>query len=228
MLQKLRSNIQRQSPALGVAALALFVALGGGSYAALSSDNGGGDKTAKVAEKGKRGPRGPAGPAGAAGAPGPQGSPGAAGSNASFPSTLPSGHTLVGTYAARGTSNGNLTAPTGQTAVAAISFSIPLASPPQVGMLRQAGMGEPGDPSATRCPGSAAAPSAAPGELCIYETSRIINGSPPTPDICQAGGLVCSNTGAGVSSTEGVVLQFHPSLVNQNYGSYGTWAVTAP
>src|SRR5687768_359201 len=127
MLRKLRANLGRQSPALVIAGLALFVALGGGSYAALNS-NSGGDEVANKAAKGKRGPRGPVGPAGPAGLQGPQGPPGAAGSNASFPGTLPSGQTLVGTYAARATSNGNLTAPAGQVVAADISFSIPLAS----------------------------------------------------------------------------------------------------
>lgn len=228
MLQKLRSKVHAQSPALGVAALALFVALGGGSYAALNSDKGGGNPSAHFAKKGQRGPKGPAGPAGPAGAPGPQGPQGPAGSNASFPGTLPSGQTLKGTYAAEGTSNGNLAAPTGQGVAASISFTIPLASAPQVGMVREAALLEFLDPSAARCPGSAANPQAAPGELCIYETDRI-NASPPTPDICDPDGLTCSNAGGNnVATEEGVYLRFKPSNANERYGSYGTWAVTAP
>jgi hypothetical protein len=74
--------------------LALFVALGGASYAAtklpahsvgatqLKSKSITLDKistAARTALKGARGPAGPIGPAGAAGAPGPKGDPGAAG-----------------------------------------------------------------------------------------------------------------------------------------------------
>jgi hypothetical protein len=108
---------------------------------------------------------------------------------------------------------------------------IPLASEPQVGMVREAALAEGLDPSAARCPGSATNPQAAPGELCIYETDRINASAPagsPTPDICDPAGLTCNNSGGSIGTREGVYLQFGPDAINENYGSYGTWAVTAP
>jgi hypothetical protein len=84
--------IHRPSPALAVALLALFIALGGTGFAATQFQKPG-TVNAKAAKKTNRGPRGfrgfrgPAGtrgPAGAAGAPGAPGAPGAAGSALAF------------------------------------------------------------------------------------------------------------------------------------------------
>jgi hypothetical protein len=68
-----------QSPALAIAMLALFVALGGTGYAASQASGGGDHATAAKKSKAKRGPRGPRGfrgPQGLQGSQGPQGTPG--------------------------------------------------------------------------------------------------------------------------------------------------------
>jgi hypothetical protein len=67
------------SPALVIACLALFVAMGGTGYAATQFSAG---HDLATASKAKRGPRGPRGPQGAAGPQGIPGTPGKAGSNA--------------------------------------------------------------------------------------------------------------------------------------------------
>ena len=64
------------SPAMAVACLALFLALGGSGYAATQLRLG---KHQAAASKAKRGPRGKQGPAGVAGPAGPQGAQGARG-----------------------------------------------------------------------------------------------------------------------------------------------------
>ncbi len=67
------------SPALVIACLALFVALGGTGYAATQLSQGEGQATAS--KKAKQGPRGPKGPKGAKGAKGATGATGATGAN---------------------------------------------------------------------------------------------------------------------------------------------------
>jgi hypothetical protein len=70
------------SPAMVVACLALFLALGGTGYAATQLRSGKEQalsSTIKKGPRGKRGPAGPAGPAGAAGERGPAGPAGARG-----------------------------------------------------------------------------------------------------------------------------------------------------
>jgi hypothetical protein len=79
--------IHRPSPALAVALLALFIALGGTGFAATHFQKPGSvnAKAAKKTNRGPRGfrgfkgPRGPAGPKGPAGSAGAAGAPGAAG-----------------------------------------------------------------------------------------------------------------------------------------------------
>ena len=235
MRQKPFSRFTRPSPALVVALVALFATLSGGSYAALKAGKGAGGghdqlseaskSHATVSKRGKRGPPGPPGPQGPQGLQGPEGPPGQPGSNASFPGNLPSGQSLFGTYVAQGLSNGNLSAPAAQTARASISFVIPLASAPDVQMKR-AVASEPGEADPADCPGTAANPSAAPGNLCIYEQSRLANTT--TPGFCNPGGMTCNNTGATMGTRFGVIVEWGPSAINSNYGSYGTWAVTAP
>ena len=111
---------RRPSPAIIISAVALFVALGGTSYAAFTIPknsvgtaqlkNGAVTKT-KIAKKtvaalkGNQGPTGPAGATGAAGATGPTGLAGAAGATGATgpqgppgPATGPAGGDLTGNY----------------------------------------------------------------------------------------------------------------------------------
>jgi len=84
------------SPAMVIACLSLFVAMGGTGYAATQLASGNEGAVASKAKKGKRGPRGKRGPTGPAGPAGPAGAPG---SNAfgeldyreSAPVTVPTG-----------------------------------------------------------------------------------------------------------------------------------------
>ena len=71
------------SPALVIACLALFIALGGTGYAATHLTSGQRSATAsKAPKRGPRGPRGPKGPQGLQGVPGTPGAPGKPGSDA--------------------------------------------------------------------------------------------------------------------------------------------------
>lgn len=101
------------SPAMIVALLALFVAMGGSAVAMshylINSTKQINPKVLKKLKgagpagiKGLTGPVGPQGPAGAQGAVGPQGTQGTAGSNLTAETTLPSGQSESGTFSAGG------------------------------------------------------------------------------------------------------------------------------
>lgn len=116
---------------------------------------------------------------------------------------LASGKTLIGTFGTAGQKNTGFIDETG------ITYQIPLAAAPAFNDIA------PGGASTPACPGSAAAPSAAPGNLCLYETIRT-----------GATGLT------QISPTQvrrfGAVL-FATSVANgASYEVDGVWAVTAP
>jgi hypothetical protein len=95
----------------------------------------------------------PAGPPGVTGPQGPQGDQGAAGTTGPagpLLDTLPSGHTLRGSWAAGGT---------GASSFSSISFPYPLASAP-TGHVLAVGAG-----GTTNCPGSLSDPEARAGHL---------------------------------------------------------------
>jgi hypothetical protein len=195
--------------------LALFIALGGTSYAAVRLPAGSvGTKQlrANAVTSGKvmnrslratdfapgtlrRGPRGSEGPPGPAG---------------SLSGTLPSGRTVRGRWAVGGTNPD--TAP-GDITSDAISFGAQLPSAPKRVFVFGASGG-------TQCPGTAEAPAAAPGVLCIYVEYQInINNGIET--------IIGTTTGA--TSRQGAEIY----IVNANpapggYGARGSWAVTAP
>jgi hypothetical protein len=138
------------------------------------------------------------GAAGMTGATGPSGVQGLPGP---FPATLPSGQTLTGVYRASETNAGDPVTDT-------VTFAYPLASKPTVDFI--APLAQP----PTGCPGSAANPQAAPGHLCVYATqgnSGVSIANPETsiaPDASVRGFTVFDNF-AGAETN-------------------GTWAVTAP
>ena len=81
--------------------------------------------------------------------------------SAVLPQNLPSGRTLTGTFGMYGhgeVDNGL------EAASESISFPIPLKSAPDVVVVQQGTASSPPE-----CPGTAAAPEAAPGWLCVYE-----------------------------------------------------------
>jgi Collagen triple helix repeat (20 copies) len=220
-----------------VAMLALFLALGGTTYAASTALIGTNtvaspqvvngslqtkdlSKKARTALKGNRGLRGPAGAAGAAGAKGATGAQGVQGIQGiqgipgPFPSTLPAGKTLVGTYsisqgAVGGTDQGS------DWGASPISFDYPLAAAPTVVVVTGV------NPDPTHCTGTTAAPAAASGFLCVYQGANgtLAAGS---PDVCPPAG--CGGSSAA-SKYGGVVRAFGSSATTRWY-TWGTWAVT--
>lgn len=207
----------RLSSAHAIAAVALFAALGGGAYAAAtigSKDIKRSAVRSKHLKNGQvrsvdlsravrlqlqrtgtgQGPKGDRGPRGRRGRTGPTGPTGPAGT---FTTTLPEGQTLRGTYVY----------PEGETA---ISFGVSLAGAPAGHWLAE------GDAPTVECPGTAQAPAAAPGHLCVYEADaegalterRIANPSlDGAPEGAAAFGAMLRATGSGQSR--------------------GSWAVTA-
>ena len=227
----------RRSHATVVAYLALFIALGGVSYAAVTLPaNSVGTKqikksavknsdlgnravtTAKVKDGSllsvdfKPGQL-VAGAPGSIGPRGPQGLKGDAGTNGAagpFVDTLPSGKSLKGAYMMRGTA-----AVISASAGADISFSIPLAAAPTGHFLKS------GAAPTADCPGSASVPTAAPGHVCIYEgyTQNMSSRGFQDP-VTAVTGSTTRPYGIGVV---GLV-----TAVAGNFISSGGWAVTAP
>lgn len=157
-----------------VALVALFIALGGASYAATGALSASNPRYAacvgeshvvvlktghKPCGKGKRtivwNQEGPAGAKGATGATGPAGAAGAAGFSAL--STLPSGASESGAYSVE---TGNTTAKP-QQLTESESFSIPLAAPIDVAHVQYLPVGA----TVPNCPGVG---QAARGFLCLY------------------------------------------------------------
>lgn len=228
-----RVRLRGPSPAMVVALLALGVALGGTSYAAVSlpKNSVGATQLKKNAVTSSRirnravtsakvkdrsllakdfklgqlpaGARGPAGPQGPAGGQGPAGAAGAKGDPGPLVTTLPSGKTLRGVYAF-----GGLKLTNGSIPRAPLSYQFPLASAPTSHVI------DVGGAATSTCPGSAANPQAAPGQLCVYQTANISQ----TP-------LLAFNSIAG--GRFGVQL-LSPVSANVSYDFAGTWAVTAP
>lgn len=190
--------------------VALFVALGGTSYAAIKLPaNSVGNRqvknsaitSAKVRNKTlrpqdfaagtlRRGVRGPAAPAG------------------SLADGLPSGKTLRGRFEA---GDGSPPNNVNDVASEAISFGAQLPTPPP----RTIVMNQPAPP---QCPGTVADPQAAAGHLCIFVGDRVAISSVETiSDNGAIGGT--TRQGAGIyviSATTGI------------FGARGSWAVTAP
>lgn len=202
-----------------VALAALFVALGGSSYAALAlPKNSVGKaqlkKNSVTSVKVKRGSlltsdfkasqrkklRGRQGKQGVQGV---QGVTGAAGT---FPDgALPSGKTIRGAYSLYG-SNSNPVLST------ALSFGFRLANPPSSFFI---GLN---DTPPAGCPGTAANPEAQTGYLCIYEAAVLNRGA--SRIFAPGGGGV---QGAG---REGAIVEINGDG-DPTVFSYGTWAVTS-
>jgi len=196
-----------------IALLALFLALGGTSFAAASLISGKQIKPHTIAKnrltnsaikslKGNRGLQGARGPTGAQGI---QGVPGP------FPGTLPGGITIRGEYEIDFTRDG-ATAGTGGDN---ITFGFSFASAPTTHVILKGGAVPAG------CTGGTPAnPKADPGNLCIYEgsfanrsslaTFKESNGSSPGADPFGAGLFMFSTATAGTAY------------------SAGTWAATSP
>lgn len=155
-------------------------------------------KAAKAALTGRQGPVGPRGPAGSTGPIGPQGQ---------FVDVVPSGKTLVGTYAERA----HATAPN-EDYIAAISFGLRFSSALTAHFVAT------GTTPPLQCPGNGNNPQAAPGNLCVYETSETNRTAPIIFDV---------NFDPNVSSPFGATV-LTESIAAGVTGTSGSWAATAP
>lgn len=209
-----------------IATLALFLALGGGAYAATQlPKNSVGSKQIKpgsirladladrtrqglqgeVGPRGATGDRGPQGPRGPQGIQGPQGPQGQAGLATT---TLQSRQTLHGVFNVAG-ENLDLIA-------SDISFPLSLSAAPIVQVIGK------GDAATPNCTGSAAEPSAAPGFLCLYVQDE---SNVERFEVCDFETVDC--TGAPEANRFGALLFADPESGGFAF-VWGTWAVTAP
>jgi hypothetical protein len=142
-----------------------------------------------------------AGPKGDKGDKGDQGGPGP------LLETLTSGKTQFGKYYALASP-----APSGQYAVDVISYQFPLPAKPTEHYL------PPGAASTNDCPGAFDNPKAAPGQLCVYSEKR--------------GGVQTTYSGDGMGfdalDRYGFAVNVVSSGTANNFYDYGSWAVTAP
>src|SRR6185312_13327945 len=155
---------------------------------------------------------------------GKEGSPWAAGG------TLPSGKTETGAWAfgplsSSAVSSGGLIEP--------LSFPIPLANPldaSHVHYIKENGQevtgitfkeGQPEETTVapTECLGTVEAPSAQPGNLCVYATAVI-------EVITSSESLSMLRTSSTGASTAGVALSFETHGTGSTHTGKGTWAVT--
>jgi hypothetical protein len=227
MREILRRLGRRLTFANVVSALALFIALGGASYAALrlpknsvstrqiknNAVTGPKIKTGAVGSSdlsttlraqltaGVVGPAGPRGETGPTGREGPRGETGPAGP---LLDKLPSGKTLRGTFAASGKA-----AAAGETVRDAPSFAFQVAPGWNPSVIAVGG------PATALCPGNVNAPEAAAGQLCVYQGANV-NAT-----------LATDFAGSGGSERFGWVAQV-TSTAAGDYQSRGTWAYTEP
>jgi hypothetical protein len=160
---------------------------------------------------GAKGETGPAGTAGAAGATGPAGAKGPPG--AIHPGeTLPSNATETGAWSIGITPAGTFH---GYLLSIPLSFTIPLSAPLDASHVHYVGNGETAPAGCTG--GTAADPTAEPGNLCVYAT---LNAFLPFDAIEQAG----SSTEEAGASTTGALLLLKGE---EEAIARGTWAVTA-
>jgi hypothetical protein len=199
---------------MAISAIALFAALGGVGWAAglisgktIKPNSIPLNRLTKSARSSLAGRQGPAGPAGAQGPKGDRGEKGDAGPQGPFVEVVPSGKTLVGTYAARI----HATA-AGQEMIAPISFGFRFSSAPTPHFVAL------GTTPPAQCPGNGLNPQAVPGNLCIYETSETNRLPPVVFDV---------NFDANVSSPFGATV-LTESVAPGVSGTSGSWAATGP
>ncbi len=222
-----------------ISVVAMVAALGGAAYAASGGLSGKQKKEVqKIAQSeakkfagkpGAPGAQGPAGPAGKDGAQGPAGKDGAQGpagpqgpqgiqgkqgvaGKTGFTKTLPGEETETGAWAI------GLVPPGDEIVNTAISFAIPLAAGLPGANVHFVKTGETVPSGCTG--GTAAAPAADPGNLCVYEGSAGIFGS--------SGRIFDPATQlevAGAGAT-GAIIQISGSSLEGGF-AFGTFAVTA-
>jgi hypothetical protein len=223
VLPKLRAHLTYANV---MATIAVFVALGGSSYAAItvtgknvknSSLTGKDVKNSSLTTSDVKnrsllavdfkagqlpaGPMGPGGRAGSQGAKGDQGAPGP------LVGTLPSGKTLRGGFGA-----GNWSDAAGRIVEGSISYPFPLASNVTRRLVQKGGT-----PPA-ECPGTVGNPQATAGNLCIFVSGSLGVGT--VGSYGSADGDVDFRFGGDVFA--------HTTDAFSTAEFWGTWAVTAP
>ncbi len=226
-----------------ISVIALVFAMFGGAYAASNGGSGKTAASASKSKKGPRGPKGPKGDPGPQGLPGPAGTPGPAGpkgekgdpgapgangKDGTFSTEpLPGGETLAGVWAASGGLNDE--------SWASISFPAQVSPAPTLywipGFLAGGGLKLPAGTKASdlevtellaspeevenECPGSAAAPKAAPGVVCVYPETE----SEALPSLPYLKANLVGPSANGVAV---------PYQISGDGGfALGAWAVTA-
>jgi hypothetical protein len=232
MLNALRSRLHL-SPATAIASLALVFAMTGGAYAASKyvitstkqikpsvlaqlkgakgANGAGGASGAQgpagpVGAQGPQGAKGETGPAGA-GIEGKEGKEGAAGKEGSpwtAGGTLPSGQTETGTWAFK------------EDGIVAISFPIKLEAPLSSTKTHFVTIAEATNHEVSACPGTVSSPTAAAGNLCVYEGFTVN---------AAVGFFFAGNTTTQGAATAGSILTFNATATPAI--GMGTWAVTA-
>jgi hypothetical protein len=196
--------------------------------------------------KGDQGPAGAKGDKGDTGDQGEEGPEGEEGPPGPFIETLPSGSTETGVWTVGTIKNSEQYPGNGGSAHAPISFNIPLEEGldySQTHLIWPDGKEkvfifneepfeeeEISEPAAA-CPGSAEAPSAEPGHLCIYatqmtnvkQTNFVYNGVPQGSSPIHDPGN--DQLGASIAGAMLNILPLPPSTTELN--AFGTWAVTA-
>jgi hypothetical protein len=207
-----------------IALLAVFLALGGTSYAAATLISGSQIKPHTIAKnrltnkaikqlRGNRGPRGLQGAQGARGPTGAQGVQGIQGPPGPFPDPLSPGKTVRGTFGDIDQAVG-----AGQVFFAEISFGFRLSAAP-VGRYVPQGATPPAE-----CPGTVTNPQAAPGNLCVYESTGV--NVTVTRGTCDDELFGCGAS-FGVANREGTgIVAFSTAAGTMQV--FGSWAVTAP
>jgi hypothetical protein len=220
---------RRLSYANVVATLALVFAMSGGAIAAnsylinstkqinpkvlkkLKGNSGKAGPSGANGGNGATGAIGPQGPGGKEGAPGKEGTPGKEGQKGEpgpFVSAVPSGKTITGGY--------GFFAKAGGFYGAYVSYPFPLPAEPTAAVFLEVGQTE-----ATHCPGTATAPKAEPGYLCIYRGDAFN---------AKAGSvLIANNTGArnGKGDVNGFLVEGVPEAEGTVLDE-GTWAYQVP
>jgi hypothetical protein len=201
-----RSIRRHVSYANVVATMALVFAMGGSAIAArhyLITN------TTQIKPSVLKSLKGRAGPKGATGLQGVQGKEGAPGKGA--PTVLQSGKTEIGTYSAWGA--GDPTVYVG----ASVTFQTPLSGALDGSHVKFVPRETSGAPN---CPGTAAAPTALSGYLCVYETVA-------AAATYGGEGIFPQSTGSGNGSDPYGFGIYFAAAAGGDF-DYGTWAVTAP
>lgn len=194
------------SPAMVVGLIALFFALGGVGYAkkVVHLINGSTikkgsiqvDRLSSRARAALKGNHGPQGVQGLQGAQGPTGKEGAQGPAGPYSDLLPSGKTIKGAFYLK------------TTTISTYSFAFSLPSVPIVHVRSF------GSTASVECPGTAADPQAAPGNLCLYQSNNSV-----------ASACVFATDDPLSSCTSATRFGFGASTSAEMSGQ---WAVTAP